>query len=831
MTHYDGTRRRTPALRPLACGVLLALSSLPMSSALAADLVDETRTITDADQVEAWTLRENAELIVNGGSTKTIMAMDSRVELNNALVTRDEAVGLAHALELRNSQGQINGTRLVGGGLLVTGGGHGTLTNSSIVLDATSPGMGDNRVSAFGISIQAPGATGNPSVLLDNSTVSVADRADLAHYASGIGAYLRAGGIEMKNNSAISAANVGIIVHSQQELAHDFRVHLDGSHINSGRGAAIEVAAQGDGDNTVDIQVNNGSTLTGGDGNLLLVRAFNGLQATSTSQVNFSVSNSTLEGNITFDDSKMNGRVDVSLQANAHLKGIFNNVTAASIGTGSSWTLTGDSTLGDLTLGAAGSVVLGDGTGGQFNTLTLDTFTGNGGDIVFNTVLNGDESATDKLIITGDANGQADVIVRNAGGQGAQTVNGIELINIGGASNAEFDLLGRAVGGQYEYFLHKGEDGNWYLRSQLEEQPETPHECLQDPTLPQCEITLPVEPIDPDGPDIEDPDIEDPDIEDPDIEDPDTGNPDVPQPVLRPETGAYLANQYAMGRLLQHRARERMIAADAVEGARTWATTGHSEQRMQATGQQTLRTQQQRLQVGADIPGFDHGQGRVGAMLAAGRADSTARSTVTGYAAQSRVEGGALGVYAHWAGEALYLDASVQHGRFSNRVQGEGIAAEQYDAQLWQGTLEAGYRFRAGQIGTSTWHLQPQVQVTHTRAAMDAHVEDNGTVVEQIADSGLSTRLGLRLEGDVAAARAHLKPYVEFNAHHRDEAGGLRFDGEALDAVGPRTWTTLAVGGQAQFGGGLAAWGEFDLGRGGEGYRELGASVGVSYRW
>ncbi len=451
--------------------------------------------------------------------------------------------------------------------------------------------------------------------------------------------------------------------------------------------------------------------------------------------------------------------------------------------------------------------------------------------LVFNTALEGDDSRTDRLVIAGDASGQSRVVIRNAGGQGAQTVQGIELITIGGESNAVFTLLGRAVGGQYEYFLVKDLNGNWYLRSQLEEQPETPHECLQDPALPQCEITLPVEPIDPEDPDTEDPGSENPDTEDPETEDPDTEKPPTPQPVLRPETGAYLANQYAMDSLLQHRARERMIAADAVEGARTWASTGHSEQRMQAGDQQTLRTQQQRLQMGTDIAAFDHGKGRLGALFTAGRADSTARSTVTGYAAQGRVEGGALGVYAHWTGEALYLDASVQHGRFSNRVQGEGVAMERYDTQLWQSTLEAGYRFRAGHIGNSTWHLQPQVQVTHTRATMDAHVEDNGTVVEQIAGGGLSTRLGLRLEGDVAAARAHLKPYVEFNAHHRGEAGGLRFDGEAMDAIGPRAWTTLAVGGQAQFGGGLAAWGELDLGRGGEGYRELGARVGVSYRW
>ncbi len=831
MTHYDGTRRR-PALRPLTCGVLLALTTLPMGSVLAADLVGETRTITDADPIEAWTLRQGAELIVTGGSTKTIMAMDSRVELNNALVTRDEAVGLSHALELRSSQGFVNDTQLVGGGLMLSGTAHGTLTNSSILIDASAPGMGDNSFVAYGIVIQAPGATGNPSVLLDNSTVSVADRVDQAPYSSGIGAYLRAGGIEMKNDSAISAANVGVIVHSQQTLAHDFRVHLDGSHITSGRGAAIEVVAQDDADNTVDIRVSEGSTLTGGDGNLLLVHSFNGLPTTGNSQVNFSVSNSTLEGNITFDDSNMSGRVDVSLQNNAHLKGIFNNVTGANIGAGSSWTLTGDSTLGHLSLGTTGSVVLGGNAGGgQFNTLTLDSFTGSGGDIVFNTVLNGDDSANDKLVITGDASGQADVIVRNAGGQGAQTDKGIELITIGGNSGAQFELLGRAVGGQYEYFLVKGEDGNWYLRSQLDDQPETPHECLQNPTLPQCEITLPVEPIDPEDPDPENPDPENPDPENPDPENPDPENPGIPQPVLRPETGAYLVNQIAMDQLLQHSAQTRMGRAAADDGLRTWAMTDVAESRQHLTGQQRFESSRQRLQVGADIGVFDGGQGRVGAMLSAGKADATVRSTVTGYRAEATVEGGAVGAYAHWTNNALYLDASVQHGRFRNTVHGEGLEAERYDSRAWQSAIEAGYRFGLGRIGGMALHLQPQLQLSYTDARTDAHVESNGTVVRSAGASGLSTRVGLRLQGDMITGSTKVVPYMALNGYRDTRHAGMVFDGETVLGGVPRQRTELNVGGHLQLGNGFSAWGEIGGSHGEDRYRDTAARIGAAFRW
>jgi len=160
----------------------------------------------------------------------------------------------------------------------------------------------------------------------------------------------------------------------------------------------------------------------------------------------------------------------------------------------SAWLMTGDSNVGHLTLGATGTVALGDGR--RFNTLSVDTFTGNGGTLAFNTHLGDDNSATDKLIIAGDANGQANVRVHNAGGAGAKTDKGIELIRVGGASNAQFDLSGRAVGGQYEYFLFKdATNGGWYLRSELAT---TPDPCLADPSLPQCRPII--DPIDPNPP-------------------------------------------------------------------------------------------------------------------------------------------------------------------------------------------------------------------------------------------------------------------------------------------------------------------------------------------
>ncbi|WP_414606744.1 autotransporter outer membrane beta-barrel domain-containing protein, partial [Stenotrophomonas pavanii] len=73
--------------------------------------------------------------------------------------------------------------------------------------------------------------------------------------------------------------------------------------------------------------------------------------------------------------------------------------------------------------------------------------------------------------------------------------------------------------------LHKGTgaDGNWYLRSQL---PATPEPCAIDPSLPECSLVDPPDPVALVSP-------------------AEPLAPVHPDPVLRPEPGAYLANLQA----------------------------------------------------------------------------------------------------------------------------------------------------------------------------------------------------------------------------------------------------------------------------------------------
>ena len=114
-------------------------------------------------------------------------------------------------------------------------------------------------------------------------------------------------------------------------------------------------------------------------------------------------------------------------------------------------------------------------------TLTVaGDYSGNGGVLHVTTVLGGDASPTDLLEVQGDTSGRTTVEVVNAGGEGAQTVEGIKIIDVEGRSAGQFTLAGDRVldgqpviaAGPFLYALQKNgiadpTDGDWYLRSFL----------------------------------------------------------------------------------------------------------------------------------------------------------------------------------------------------------------------------------------------------------------------------------------------------------------------------------------------------------------------------
>ncbi|HID8538888.1 TPA: autotransporter outer membrane beta-barrel domain-containing protein [Stenotrophomonas maltophilia] len=510
--------------------------------------------------------------------------------------------------------------------------------------------------------------------------------------------------------------------------------------------------------------------------------------------------------------------VHVRLADGSLWQGSSNLVQTMAIESGSQWTLTGDATVGELSVLNSG-VALSDGSG-RFNTLTVDgDLHSAGATFLFQGTLAGDDSAMDRLHVRGDTSGDALIAVKNIGGVGAPTVDGIQLIEIDGASLASYALVGRAVGGSYEYFLFQGgladpTDGSWYLRSQWFDR------CADDPAAPGCAV----------NPDP------DPDPGEGGEGGPlDPGNPITPPPVLRPEAGAYLANQSAAINMFAHRLQERSGAMVRGDGRSAWARVGRSNADFNAVGGQlSVDGNTSVLQIGSDL--LRRGNAAFGVMLGSGRTDSSAVSGLTGYSAKGRVRGNAVGAYGTWLQDAegltgAYVDGSVQYGRFNNSVHGIGLEPEHYDSRMATASLESGYTFNVWQGTASALYVQPQLQLSHVDFRADRHVESNGTVVDHADAGGLSGRLGVRVFGHGTAAGNTVQPYLGVNWLRGSGTSTLRFNGDTLGADVPRNRYEVQAGAELRLGQRWGAWGGVSVQRGDHGYRNVGGQLGLRMAW
>ncbi|MBK5142470.1 autotransporter outer membrane beta-barrel domain-containing protein [Budviciaceae bacterium BWR-B9] len=319
--------------------------------------------------------------------------------------------------------------------------------------------------------------------------------------------------------------------------------------------------------------------------------------------------------------------------------------------TNSVWNMSNSSTLTDLTLNQ-GAVINFQHSGSDYQTLTInDNYIGHGGTLVFNTVLHNDTSETDKLIVNGQASGLSYVMVNNVGGSGAETIDGIEIISTQGSTDDAFVKSGRIVAGAYEYDLAKS-GNNWYLTSSI---------------LPE-----PVEPTPEPEPKPEEPAPE-PKPEEPGNNDNSTNETKI----IRPESGAYIANLSAANTMFVSRLHNRLGETQYTDylTGKTKVTSmwlrqegGHNRSKTKSTQSKT-QTNRYVVQIGGDVAQWStDGLNRLhlGVMAGYGYAHGNTDAKYTAYRAKNKVDGYAVGLYGTWyANQAdksgLYVDSWVQY--------------------------------------------------------------------------------------------------------------------------------------------------------------------------
>ncbi len=312
----------------------------------------------------------------------------------------------------------------------------------------------------------------------------------------------------------------------------------DGSTAGAGFTATVNAALSG---NTQLVKTDAGTLVLGGTNSYTGGTAVNGgtLQIASDANLGAASGGVTLNGGTLATSATLNSARDFALAGAgtiATASGTTFTLSGSLSGTGAlikagtgTLVLTGDSSgyagstqvsgtlavngslCGDVSV-LGGARLQGTGTvcttvnagtiapGNSIGTLTVaGNYTGNGGALEIEAELGGDASPADRLVVTGSTAGTTEVKVINVGGTGAATVEGIKIVDVGGASNGVFTLDGdyvfegdqAVIAGAYGYRLHKNgvstpADGDWYLRSSLLDapNPNTPNMPLYQPGVP-----------------------------------------------------------------------------------------------------------------------------------------------------------------------------------------------------------------------------------------------------------------------------------------------------------------------------------------------------------
>ncbi|EBQ2714356.1 fibronectin-binding autotransporter adhesin ShdA [Salmonella enterica] len=484
--------------------------------------------------------------------------------------------------------------------------------------------------------------------------------------------------------------------------------------------------------------------------------------------------------------------------------------------TGAIFTLNGDLiNMGTMTSGSSSST--------PGNTLYVDgDYTGNGGSLYLNTVLGDDDSATDKLVITGDASGTTDLYI-NGIGDGAQTTNGIEVVDVGGVSTSDaFVLKNEVNAGLYTYRLYWNEsDNDWYLASKAQSDDDdsggddTPSDGGDD------------------GGNVTPPD-----------DGGDGGDGGDVAPQYRADIGAYMGNQW-MARNLQmqtlyDREGSQYRNADGSVWARFKAGKAESEA---VSGNIDMDSNYSQFQLGGDILAWGNGQQSVtvGVMASYINADtdSTGNRGADGsqFTSSGNVDGYNLGVYATWFADAqthsgAYVDSWYQYGFYNNSVESGDAGSESYDSTANAVSLETGYRYDIALSNGNTVSLTPQAQVVWQNYSADSVKDNYGTRIDGQDGDSWTTRLGLRVDGKLYnGSRAVIQPFAEANWLHTSDDVSVSFDDATVKQDLPANRAELKVGLQADIDKQWSVRAQVAGQTGSNDFGDLNGSLNLRYNW
>jgi outer membrane autotransporter protein len=477
---YNGTNL---AFTNLAGGVVVSQQSIALNAGGTTNItINNAGTLTAVPGLAVAIgpgnnmLTNAATGTINGNILGTVAANNT---VNNAGAINGSITFGAGDDTFIQSGGAIGGSVNLGDGANVVSLSGGSV-GGSVLLGA---GNGTYNQSGGSVAGNVTLGTGNGSFSLAGGTIggNVALGDGNNRFTQSGGAI--GGSVNLGNGANVASVSGGSIAGSLTTGAGADQLTWSGGTITLGfsLGAGNDTAAF---NNLTNANFSAGAIYTGGSGvdrltlsnvsvtGVGLLTQWESIALTNGSRV-------TLDGNgLTLGDAGT-GTGTVSIDASSTLfAGNGVNATIAPFIAGQQVTLTNGGTI-DLTNGGAVAA----------NSLTIvGNYVGAGGSLKLRSVLGGDGSPSDKLVISGgSAIGSTTLGVTNAGGGGALTSgNGILVVQaINGATTAPgaFSLARPLEAGAYSYLLFRGGVGSnapqdWFLRSTLD--------CSLAPNVPNC---------------------------------------------------------------------------------------------------------------------------------------------------------------------------------------------------------------------------------------------------------------------------------------------------------------------------------------------------------
>lgn len=515
-----------------------------------------------------------------------------------------------------------------------------------------------------------------------------------------------------------------------------------------------------------------------------------------------------------------------------------------------------------------GRLTMQNGNAGDRITIT-GNYTGHDATLALDTVLAGDDAASDMLVLDrGAADGSTIIEIANAGGTGAATLsNGIKLVdttNGATTSTSAFSIPAPLTAGVFEYRLFRGgltsgSEEMWFLRSTMMTPPEpvpTPTDPTPSPVpAPQPapapaatrEIALPTAAATPpnDGAAPLAP------VAASTLAELTPQSPLPPAaaeaeviPIIRPEVPLHAAvpplaqvlGQATLATFHERRGEDDHLETGVVANSWLRVFGEHTDTRWDGIVAPGFEGNLFGLQIGQDVLGHEWSNGHetyLGLIAGYSRLTGDISGSALGW---SGLDIGSAdlslitlgGSLTHMAPSGWYVDGVALYGWLDGTTGSYRDTGIEIDGETILLSAEAGMRLALNE----RWSLHPNAQLVWQHVSVDpAH---DGLAAVSFEDmSGFTARAGLRLEGELNEQQV-LRPVLKVDLVHG-------FDSESAIRLGDNHVTTTSDSTQLEFGAGFTATLNQNIRLHGEGHyavdiagaeqTSLGGTLGLTVNW